>query len=972
MTSNNTSVLTVVGFSGFLVSDRNEKIVFNRDLVTFNIEGGKCIIHCGHGRGTFKLTNISIKDAIVQSDGLKVVTNRADSAQFLRNLQNHLNANKASLEAEKQHKLDRKRPSAFMSSTSRMISSNKSPDIDRKTAPMEADRKTSGVVTKRQIPPHTNATTSSNAASMRSYASSQVPPKPTKQSSSPARVHTSSTLEGDPATLSSPIKSAQLPRYANSPILVRNQVKDRDGDGVSRSGKRAADDSPYRRDIEDSQVKRSLFGTTPPRPSASAVIQSSTAAGIVGQKTLGEMFAAGSSSGGAGTTMKTFGSKSLASLPFPSHTKPNFVDAHTIPSPPSSPPRDSSLTHSQRTPVRTPSPPPRRQTHVQDKPAVWWQKPKDGSRVDAAAIGVGKGAGNMVELWDDEEKNKDDDDYLVSPLRSYTHNTSAPNSLVAAGLDLRTAWNRSRVTASSGLGMSMGIGGLRGGIRNLGNTCYISAVLQALFALPHLPACLSLSRPSPSNAQPVNLIPAPQITQTAHSAHSAHNTTTLIPTPLLGALRQLLTRRGEAGWGVKGDSMALLDAKGLKQVLCKQFRQFDNSSQQDAQEFLTCLLTQLEDEQARELGPLVLAHSKHGKAAAAVSLVPSPLSITDLPPTVQKEKALAEEDMEVSAQELQALLPASSMPAASVTTSTSTSMDIAVTPSPPSPLNTNKQPRTTQPSTSTPAQTKPALTSSAPALAALLPPAFLFESRVQVCLQCVECQYEHPSRVETYRDIPLSLPADGMSASVVSLPALLHSFFSPEVRDLPCPACSRGTRVRVRKSMHTLPPVLAIHLKRFSEGLEDASYVKLHTPVDFPSSLSIADVVPNTPQKNSEQHVWGKCAQVVAGEYDEFWEKMMRAPAPLQPVIDNFNRLRCALTTPAYTYKLYGVVRHRGISMNAGHYICDAFGSPGQKDADAQRWFRCDDAFVQELTEDVVLAEKDSPYMLFYAIQPCK
>ncbi|RYH00517.1 hypothetical protein EON65_49270, partial [archaeon] len=108
--SSNEAYLKVVSVSGFVVLDNHNKFTFQREVLVLTIRNGKCSVQSSQGVGTFKLSYMSIKAATVQSDGLKIVTNPAESAQFLRDLQYHMNAYKAALEAEKLHKLERKNP----------------------------------------------------------------------------------------------------------------------------------------------------------------------------------------------------------------------------------------------------------------------------------------------------------------------------------------------------------------------------------------------------------------------------------------------------------------------------------------------------------------------------------------------------------------------------------------------------------------------------------------------------------------------------------------------------------------------------------------------------------------------------------------------------------------------------------------------------------------------------------------------
>ena len=73
-----------------------------------------------------------------------------------------------------------------------------------------------------------------------------------------------------------------------------------------------------------------------------------------------------------------------------------------------------------------------------------------------------------------------------------------------------------------------------------------------------------------------------------------------------------------------------------------------------------------------------------------------------------------------------------------------------------------------------------------------------------------------------------------------------------------------------------------------------------------------------------------------------------------------------------WQYRLSAVVRHMGNNVFTGHYICDTFtaASAASRVGKALRpggaWRRCDDSVVMPITEEEVLADQTSPYILFY------
>lgn len=142
----------------------------------------------------------------------------------------------------------------------------------------------------------------------------------------------------------------------------------------------------------------------------------------------------------------------------------------------------------------------------------------------------------------------------------------------------------------------------------------------------------------------------------------------------------------------------------------------------------------------------------------------------------------------------------------------------------------------------------------------------------------------------------LTLPVpSGRNMSKVSLTQCLDAFVKSEVMEKTdawhCPNCKTLRRATKQLSLSRLPPVLLIHLKRFS--VQGPFTDKLETLVDFPlRSLDLTNYM----------------------------------PAPLPPGIDKSqlnggNRLSSSdprAQVPPYKYDLYGVTNHSG-NLSNGH-----------------------------------------------------
>jgi ubiquitin carboxyl-terminal hydrolase 8 len=167
----------------------------------------------------------------------------------------------------------------------------------------------------------------------------------------------------------------------------------------------------------------------------------------------------------------------------------------------------------------------------------------------------------------------------------------------------------------------------------------------------------------------------------------------------------------------------------------------------------------------------------------------------------------------------------------------------------------------------------------------------------------------------------LSLPVpDARQVSRVSLQRCLDSFVQQEVMEksdawyarLPliqsilslisrnCPNCKTLRKATKVLTLCRLPPILLIHLKRFS--FKGPFTEKIETLVDFPlNSLDLTGYMP---------------APLPPG-LDKSSKGMYGTSAPLSP--EDSRR-----QTPPYKYDLFGITNHYG-TLSSGHCKCKRF-----------------------------------------------
>eukprot|EP00820_Chromera_velia_P019667 Cvel_7226.t1-p1 / transcript=Cvel_7226.t1 / gene=Cvel_7226 / organism=Chromera_velia_CCMP2878 / gene_product=hypothetical protein / transcript_product=hypothetical protein / location=Cvel_scaffold372:88849-94158(+) / protein_length=814 / sequence_SO=supercontig / SO=protein_coding / is_pseudo=false len=149
----------------------------------------------------------------------------------------------------------------------------------------------------------------------------------------------------------------------------------------------------------------------------------------------------------------------------------------------------------------------------------------------------------------------------------------------------------------------------------------------------------------------------------------------------------------------------------------------------------------------------------------------------------------------------------------------------------------------------------------------VIPTVDSFTAQERRDLLCIKCKHERHSQVPI-RELPIDLPWDekdkekddeeGENSStekerdrekekeeaekrkkkVRSLEWYLDQFFLEHDVDVTCEQCGHKTS-RMKPSLALLPGVLVLHLKRFFANFEKQRYEKIHTPVTIPAQLDM-------------------------------------------------------------------------------------------------------------------------------------
>ncbi|XP_030457430.2 ubiquitin carboxyl-terminal hydrolase 21-like [Syzygium oleosum] len=178
-------------------------------------------------------------------------------------------------------------------------------------------------------------------------------------------------------------------------------------------------------------------------------------------------------------------------------------------------------------------------------------------------------------------------------------------------------------------------------------------------------------------------------------------------------------------------------------------------------------------------------------------------------------------------------------------------------------------------------------------------------SKLQCC-SCGHCSYTH----EPLIDLSLEIEhADNLSAALESF-TNVEKIEDPETK-FRCSSCNQEVSMEKQLLLDKEPSVAVFHLKRFKTDGFNVEKIDKH--MDFPLELDLQPYTGGSRDHNVE-----------------------------------------------FKYQLYAIVVHIGISPTSGHYFSFVRSSPGT-------WHRFDDAEVQKVQEDLVLAQ--DAYLLFYTKQ---
>ncbi|KAI3631149.1 hypothetical protein MIR68_010639 [Amoeboaphelidium protococcarum] len=208
----------------------------------------------------------------------------------------------------------------------------------------------------------------------------------------------------------------------------------------------------------------------------------------------------------------------------------------------------------------------------------------------------------------------------------------------------------------------------------------------------------------------------------------------------------------------------------------------------------------------------------------------------------------------------------------------------------------------------------------------------LFQGQLKSTLQCSVCG-KTSTTYNPFMYLSLPIPVNGGGSGGIRLYDCINEFTKDEILDQEeswrCPQCKVPRRAVKKLTIVRLPPILLVHLKRFSaDGMFKQ---KVENYVDFP--VNGLDLFP---------YLSGSLQQQLGGYYQQ--QQQQQQPNS-QAII------------PYQKYSLYAISNHYG-GMNGGHYTAFA------RNRFDGNWYNFDDTHVRQVPEQSI--KTPAAYSLFY------
>jgi ubiquitin carboxyl-terminal hydrolase 30 len=246
-------------------------------------------------------------------------------------------------------------------------------------------------------------------------------------------------------------------------------------------------------------------------------------------------------------------------------------------------------------------------------------------------------------------------------------------------------------------------------------------------------------------------------------------------------------------------------------------------------------------------------------------------------------------------------------------------------------------------------------------------------------LECLDCAYKYPLRLESFYSLSLTLPQITRHLyGNFTLFQLFHNYFKPEhLTEMKCENCSKNaspTHTKgfiKRQAIAKLPECLAIHIQRNSWSGNNFEMIKQTNHVQFPLEIkidnvkSIADTSPSLSNDLSKFQAISQFSLKQVGIGGLLGGKCLNKKSESPPPVPVTQSL--VAPPPQSMYELKSAVVHYG-TAHSGHFV--SFRKQlnnnvnHSKSNNDESWLQISDSDIKRVKQTTLL--NSNVYMLFY------
>ena len=222
------------------------------------------------------------------------------------------------------------------------------------------------------------------------------------------------------------------------------------------------------------------------------------------------------------------------------------------------------------------------------------------------------------------------------------------------------------------------------------------------------------------------------------------------------------------------------------------------------------------------------------------------------------------------------------------------------------------------------------------------------------CKRCGHCS----NKYEAYLDLSLEIAkkADSIDRALQNFTAVERLDGDNQYR---CERCDMLVDAAKRLTLHTLPKLLTVQLKRFGGGgglmgwAGGGTGQKINKQIKFPAILDISRFTSAAIDNQLDESKLSKKEKKALKKKRKHDDASKRSDVEPSSLLEGIE----AGGVNQGTFSLCGVVVHHGYSVHSGHYIAYV-------KAPNQMWFQMDDEDVSQVKTSTVLQQQ--AYLLFY------